>query len=33
MTGTIDDVLKQAEALEASGLVDDQDVFGLGDES
>jgi F-type H+-transporting ATPase subunit beta len=33
MTGTIADVLKQAEALEASVLVEDEETLGLEDES
>ncbi|NLA79576.1 MAG: F0F1 ATP synthase subunit beta, partial [Chloroflexi bacterium] len=33
MTGTIADVLKQAEVLQASALLEDQEEFGLGDES
>ena len=33
MTGTIADVLKQAEALEASALVEDEETLGLEDES
>ncbi|NLZ26205.1 MAG: F0F1 ATP synthase subunit beta, partial [Chloroflexi bacterium] len=33
MTGTIADVLEQAEALEASGLIEDEEALGLEDES
>jgi len=33
MTGTIADVLKQAEALEASALIEDEEALGLEDES